>query len=434
MTPARLSFFAAIALLALGTLAAFLPALNSVWQIAAATLGVTVLIDALLAWRSRAPECTRNLMASLSLQTWSDAELVVRNPTGRDCYLRVYDHHPEQLDAEGLPAELLLPAGKSATITYRIRPRRRGEIELHTCDIRVRSALGFWWRRHRLAVSSAVRCFPNYSSVSALLEYEALGGFQEVGLRFSRRRGEGIEFHQLREYREGDSLRAIDWKATARRSTLISREYEDERDQNVILMLDAGRHMLTRDGELSHFDHALNAILLLSYVALRQGDAVGVATVGAGRPWLPPRKGASAINGILNHVYDIEAQPVEVDYAAAATELSVLQRRRSLIILVSNVREEDTSDLRRATALLRRRHLVMVTSLRERVLDDTIQAPVRDHQSALTFAATERYLEARRQAQNLLAARGVIVDDCLPDQLPATITNRYLAIKRAGAL
>ena len=98
------------------------------------------------------------------------------------------------------------------------------------------------------------------------------------------------------------------------------------------------------------------------------------------------------------------------------------------------MREEDTSDLRRATALLRRRHLVMVTSLRERVLDDTIHAPVRDHQSALTFAATERYLEARREAQNLLAARGVIVDDCLPDQLPATITNRYLAIKRAGAL
>ncbi|MEO0617560.1 MAG: DUF58 domain-containing protein, partial [Pseudomonadota bacterium] len=354
MKPARLLFVAAIALLVLGLLAAFVPELNAVWQTAATVIGFTALIDAVLAWRGAAPVCTRNLQGSLSLQTWSEAKLIVRNPSGRDWYLQVYDRHPEQLDAEGLPAELALSAGKSATITYRIRPRRRGQIELSSCDVRVHSAMGFWWRRHRLAVPSEVRCFPNYSSVSALLEYEALGGFQEAGLRLSRRRGEGIEFHQLREYREGDSLRAIDWKATARRSTLISREYEDERDQNVILMLDAGRHMLTRDGELSHFDHALNAILLLSYVALRQGDAVGVATVGAGRPWLPPRKGASAINGILNHVYDIEAQPVEVDYAAAATELSVLQRRRSLIILVSNVREEDTSQQCRGATQVRR--------------------------------------------------------------------------------
>ena len=106
----------------------------------------------MVSWRSAAPQRTRNLMASLSLQNWSDAELVVRNPTGRDLMLRVYDHHPEHLDAEGLPAALMLPAGKSATITYRIRPRRRGQIALSSCDIRVRSALRFWWRRHRLAV------------------------------------------------------------------------------------------------------------------------------------------------------------------------------------------------------------------------------------------------------------------------------------------
>jgi uncharacterized protein (DUF58 family) len=105
-------------------------------------------------------------------------------------------------------------------------------------------------------------------------------------------------------------------------------------------MIDAGRRMLAKDSELSHFDHTLNAMLLLSYVALRRGDSVGIMTIGAGGAWLPPRKGPEAINGLLNHVYDVQPSPEEVDYLAAATELVVKQRRRSLIVLLTNVRDE----------------------------------------------------------------------------------------------
>ena len=257
---------------------------------------------------------------------------------------------------------------------------------------------------------------------------------QLAGVRLNRRRGEGIEFHQLRDYREGDMLRSIDWKATARMGRLIAREYQDERDQQIVFMLDAGRRMLAKDGTLSHFDHVLNAMLLLSYVALRQGDAAGVMTVSDTRRWLPPRKGADAINGLLNHVYRIQPRPVEIDYVGAATDLVVRQRRRSLIVILTNVREEDSEDLRMATDLLKRRHLVILASLRERALDDTLARSVHSFDDAVLFAATNQYLDARRESQKLLRAGGVFVEDCLSQELPAAITSRYFAIKRAGIL
>ncbi len=136
----------------------------------------------------------------------------------------------------------------------------------------------------------------------------------------------------------------------------------------------------------------------------------------------------------MNHVYDVQPQAVEIDYVAAATDVAVRQRRRSLIVLLTNVREEDSDDLRVATDLLKRRHLVILASLRERALDDVLAHEVHGFDDALTYAATNQYLEARRESHKLLRARGVFVDDCLSNELPAAITSRYLAIKRAGML
>ena len=311
---------------------------------------------------------------------------------------------------------------------------QRGEFEFPRCELRVMSPFGLWWRRRFVETSSVVRVYPNYSTISKLLAFEVDNKLQLTGVRMSRRRGEGIEFHQLRDYREGDSLRSVDWKATARMSRLIAREYQDERDQQIVFLLDTGRRMLAKDAELSHFDHALNAMLLLSYVALRQGDCAGVMTAGPQRSWLPPRKGVGTINSILNHVYDINPQPVEVDYLAAATELAVRQRRRSLVVILTNVREEDSESLFAATGLLRRRHLVILASLREGALDEVLEHPVSSFDDALSYSGANQYLEARRESQDLLRARGVFVEDCLCEQLPAAITSRYLAIKRAGML
>jgi len=249
-----------------------------------------------------------------------------------------------------------------------------------------------------------------------------------------RRRGEGMEFHQLREYRQGDALRAIDWKATARTGRLISREYEEEKDQRVLLVVDCGRRMASKDGELSHFDHTLNAALLLAHVALRQGDAVGMLTMGGVGRYCEPRKSVGAIHAILNQAYDIEPTLAVPDYQQAARDVMARERRRSLVVLLTNLRDEDDESLASALGLLRTRHLVVLASLREAILGRALTARVDSFDRAVTHAAAADYLAGRERAFRRLGNAGAVTLDVEPEQLPIALVNRYLGLKREGRL
>ena len=166
---------------------------------------------------------------------------------------------------------------------------------------------------HRVASSATAprcACIPTSPRWPRLAGLSVELASRSVGARLQRRRGEGTEFQELRDYRVGDSLRKIDWKATARSSRLISREYRDERNQQVVLMLDCGRRMLAQDDQLAHFDHVLNASLALASIALRQGDAVGMlACSGQQQRWLPPQQGSGGMDMLLGAGYDLQAMP-----------------------------------------------------------------------------------------------------------------------------
>ncbi|MEM8983845.1 MAG: DUF58 domain-containing protein [Pseudomonadota bacterium] len=435
MIPGRGLLLLAGTLLAAGLVGALLPALAPLWPWMAAGAAFIGIVDAALVWRLTPPRCERQVPGSLSLATWASVGIELSNDSeSQTIVAQVYDHHPATVIARGLPQNVRIAPGRFALLSYEVRPVERGPMSFERCECRLRSPLRLWWRRVRVGEATPVRTYPNYSAISKLLAYEVDNRIQAAGLRLSRRRGEGIEFHQLRDYRDGDGISSIDWKATARVSRLITREYQEERDQQVVFLLDAGRRMLAQDDELGHFDHALNGMLLMSFVALRQGDSVGVMTIADKRTWLPPKKGIGTINSLLNHVYDVQPKPIDVDYIGAATDIATRQRRRSLIVILTNAREEDSHDLRTATSLLRRRHLVIVASLREQILDQALEQPVNEFNEALRYAATSRYLGLRRESQNILRSQGVYVEDCLCHELPAAITNRYLAIKRAGAL
>jgi len=243
-----------------------------------------------------------------------------------------------------------------------------------------------------------------------------------------------MEFHQLREYREGDSLRQIDWKATARMRRLISRDYQDERDQQIVFLLDCGRRMRARDGDLSHFDHTLTAILLTAYVALREGDAAGLLTFAGEERWLPPRKTGAGMDAFLQTLYDLQPATGATDYLAAARALMTRVRKRSLVVLVTNLRDEEDETLLPALQLLRARHLVLLANLRERALEQTLEEPVRDFDDALLHGAVHEYLDQRKRSFERIHAQGILSLDVLPMQLPVTLVNRYLALKRGGAL
>ncbi len=391
-------------------------------------------MDGLLLQRRGPFEVARAVPSSLAVGVAQRAELAIQNRDRRPVALQVFDHYPANLAIRGLPRELTLAPGERASFDYELRPLARGRVQFGFVELVVRSRLGLWRRRVIAGAKQEVRVYPNFRAVARYELLAAENRTGELGIRRRPRRGEGLEFHQLREYREGDSLRQVDWKATARLRRAVSREYEEERDQQIVFLLDCGRKLHARDEALSHFDHALDAVLLLAHVALRQGDAVGLCTFSGERRFLAPRKGTAQLKRVLNAVYDLESSARASDYSAAAQALAKSLHKRALVVVVSNLRDEDHEELLAAARLLGRRHLVLVASMKERALAQALAAPVRDLDSALTNAATHQYLLARRLAHERLRKAGVLALDAEPQQLAIALVNGYLDVKRAGVL
>lgn len=247
-----------------------------------------------------------------------------------------------------------------------------------------------------------------------------------------------MEFAQLREYREGDAMRQIDWKATLRVGRMISREYQEERDQRILLLIDCGRRMAARESashDLSHFDHALNASLMLAYVALSHGDRVGLMTLGGPERYLACTHSAGSVNLVLRETFDLQPTLQASDFEAAAQALLRRERKRSLVVLMTNLRDEDDQNLLAAARLLGRHHLVLVASLREAVLDAACEAGVpSDAGAAATLAAAIDYRHRRAATLRRLQAAGVLCVDVRPQDLAVETVNRYLAVKAANRL
>ncbi len=432
--PSRRLLALIAALLVLAIVAAIWPAAEPVLRVGAGVFVVAALMDALELARVRELAGERRVPGSLPVGVWHRVPVRIINGARASRRIRVYDHHPGAFDSRGLPQEVRIAPGHWAELHYEVCPLERGEHRFGRIETRVGSPLGLWERAMRFGEEAVTRVYPNFSALTnfALL---AIGQrLSQIGVLQRRRRGEGLDFHQLREYREGDAQRQIDWKATARTGKLISREYQDERDQQVVFLIDCGRRLAARDGELAHFDHVLNAALLMAYVSLRQGDAVGVLTTGGHSRFMAPRKSAATVNLMLNLLYDLQPTLMTTDYYAAALDLTRRIRKRALIVILSNLRDEDEDTLSPALRLLARRHLVLFASLREAILGRALTTHVDAFERALTHAAAADYLHQRALAFRRVERWGALVLDVEPAQLPIALVNQYLEIKRSGWL
>ncbi len=424
-----------IALLAVAGLApVFYPVAVPLWWITLALIAGLALVDGVSAWRRRDPEVQRRLPGSLALGVSESVVVRLRHVGNATLTIAVYDHHPLTMQVTGLPQTVAIPPDQFVEVTYHVRPVVRGEAWFTGLQLRVRSPLGLWLRNLRLPLTESVRVYPNFAAVAKYTLLAADNRLDQMGIHRQRKRGEGQNFHQLREFRQGDALRQVDWKASARLRKLISREYQEERGQDVVFLLDCGHRMLARDGALSHFDHSLNAVLLVAYVALRQGDAVGFGSFSGDERWLNPVKGIRRINHVFNTLYDIQPTSQAPDYAAAATRLLLRQKKRALVVLITNLRDEDNADLLPAINLLRQKHLVLVASMREQALDVELEQAVTDFDQALRHAATRDYLQQREQAVDGIKSSGVLCVDVIPQELSVSLVNHYLDIKASGRL
>ncbi len=425
-----------IALLALWGLSGFAVLFAGValpaWQLAGAGIALLAILDAWWLRRRDTPLVTREIPEALPLGIEREVSLRVESMIRQR--IELFDLHPGGWPAQGLPQALALAPSTASTFSYRLRPVARGNAVFEGVQLRMASPLRLWKQSRIAGTPQRVRVYPNFAPLTRFALFSAEQASRLVGAHLKRRRGEGTDFNQMREYRIGDSLRQIDWKATSRSRKLISREYQDEKNQQLVMMVDTGRRMMAQEGELAHFDHVLNATLVVSYLALRQGDAAGFFASGGESRWVTPKRGMASIDTLLRASYDLQPQPVATDYLAAATELSLRQRKRALVMLVTNVRDEDIEDLLAAVRLLQKRHLVCVASLREKALDEAMDEDVRDLPGAIRAAALARYLEERTAAHEALRSHRVMVLDVTSDELPAALVERYLAVKRQGLL
>jgi uncharacterized protein (DUF58 family) len=397
--------------------------------------------SSVMAWRRSAPVLTRRLPAAFAIGVGRPVQLLIDTQGSDEWSCTLYDHADASLLTDVLPIQLTLPGGKRVETSYTAMPTRRGEVTFAPADVRVRSRWGFCELLERLGESDVRRVYPDFTQVA---RYGWLAGdrrLQEIGIKTYQQRGQGTDFKQLAEYQVGDAVRHIDWRATLRVGKPIVRQFQDERDQCVMLLVDCGRRMRADEREngigTSHFDQVLNAVMLLSYVALKQGDAVGAVTFGTPRGHgrsFAPRKGAHALNALMAELSNVEPTPTHSDYVAAAQDLLRRQHKRSLVVVITNFRDEDSAELGHALRLLRSRHLVLLASLRERIVGELLDQPLTSGDAAVEIASAHLYEQSRRDAFNRLATGDGTMVDAEPQRLGIELVNRYHAMKRAGRI
>lgn len=385
-------------------------------------------------WISPSPrqlQIERCVSEVLSVGATNPASLILTNQSGLMMTVSVHDDAGEMIEVDDLPRTVPVLARQGETVRYQLRPLRRGASELVAVSIRFSTVLRLWLRHETRPLSLSVRIYPD---IRAVYRYELMASrnrLAEIGVRVLRMPGQGREFERLREYRYGDEIRHIDWKATARQRELITREFNVERNQNVVLMVDCGRLMRNESGGISYLDQALNSAIMLSYIALGQGDNVSlVAFSNRIERFIRPVRGKPGIQTILRSTYDIQPSDNAADYNLALEYLTTVQRKRALVILITFVNDE--IQLQRISESLRVRSLpwlpmcvllqdVDLQSMAERVPVSLLEAY---HTSAAASIL-------HGQAQHVAALResGVMMIGTPPDLLTERLINEYLTIK-----
>jgi len=342
--------------------------------------------------------------------------------------VRLTDDAPGE--TEGLPVRIDLPGEGTTTVTYRLSVSQRGAHEFGPVTLRWRSPLGLFEGQRVVHLPGTVRVYPSFRQLRSwgLL---ARQDERRLPVRVRRRPGGENEFERLRPYVRGDSYRHVDWRATARRAQLITRDYGQESNQNVIFLLDAGRMMSARGTEMTAFDHALDAAVMMGQVALRHGDRVGLlAYDDTIRAWLPPKGGARTGSRLIRATYDLFPSLQEPDHALALRWLAQHVRRRSLVVMLTSVVDDVNAQAGRAIVdAMTGRHLPLVVWLRDTGLEALVDAPRRTRQQVYEAGAAAELL-ARREAQlQALRKRGALVVDAPPDKVTPRLLSRYLEIK-----
>ena len=343
----------------------------------------------------------------------------------------VRDGVSPELNPEPAQFTLYAPPRSRSVLHYVLRPRRRGAFAVEEVYLRARSRLGFWQRLLQYPAATMIHVYPDMKQLDQYALLARTNRLSLLGVRRTRRIGQDNEFERLRDYTIDDNYKRINWRATARRSKLTVQDYQTSQSQRLIFLLDCGRMMTNEAAGLSLLDHALNAMLMLSYVALRQGDAVGLVSFSDEiHSYIPPRGGMRQMNRLLHASFDRFPRLVESRYDQAFFYLASHCRKRSLVVLVTNIIDEvNANQVQRHLTNLVGCHLPLGVLLRDRRLFEAVEAEHPQGQQLWRAAAAAEILTWRRQVLADLQSKGVLSLDVFPEQMTAPLVNRYLEVK-----
>jgi uncharacterized protein (DUF58 family) len=415
----------------IGLLAPLYPFVKTWVLLADAVLLGIVLLDALTLPRRRKVRVERKGPSILSVGTTNPFRLVIESRMRRPIHVEVTESFPSSMEVKGLPARCWIRARAQHTVRFTVLPRRRGAFDVGRTYVRVTSLLGLWRRQFKLTIPHPVKVFPDVKVLNTYALLARRNRIDLMGFRKTRGRGSDVEFDRLRDYQPDDDYRRIDPFASARHRKLITREYEVSRNQNIFFMVDCSRLMAAESGGLSNLDHALNATLMMSYLALDLGDNVGLmAFDDRVRSLLPLSSGVRSKTAVLHALYDVHESPAEADYEAAFLTLNRRVRQRSLIVLFTNVMDAASFELVRPHLhLLLRRHLPLVLLLRDADLFELADAAPMDLQGFYARGAAAELANWRERLAGDLQKMGALVLDIDPVHTTPDLINTYLRIK-----
>jgi len=363
--------------------------------------------------------------------------LIVDNGSQLDIKLRIKDEFPPEMKlAESREVAFTSDAQSVAEFFYSLIPPRRGKYEFGRTSVRFRSRLGLVWCQTDLCEPQQVKVYPNMRRAREM-ELKALGARSFLAIqRRSVRRGEGREFESMRDYVRGDELRHISWTATARRSKLTTRQYQIERDQTVVIAIDAGRLMTGRIGDETKFDTAIHASLALMSACARARDNCGLAVFGRRvRKYLPPKRGIEHIDGVLEALHDLEPELIEPSYARAFQFIASNAKKRSFVVILTDLVDKDSSkDLLSSLKLLRPRHLPLVATIGDRDLNIAVSQTPHEIKDVFTQSAAEEIINQRETALRLVESMGGLAIDVTTQTLAPKLLESYLKVKERGLL
>lgn len=364
----------------------------------------------------------------LSLGTENTIWIDVRNRSRVDVRIEVKDEYPYQFDAKNpfLRARLL-PYSK-ATLKYTLIPNHRGSYQFGSINYRYSSPLGLVKKQKKHKSAEEIKVYPSLLDVRKYELTHKRSHLIETGIKRSFLRGQGTDFESLREYVPDDDIRWIDWKNTAKYDRPISKNYQTERVQNLLLLIDAGRMMATRIGSLTKLDHAVNASLILGYIATHQGDRVGILPFSDEIiSFLPPTK---QLNHIMEALYPIEAKLCEPNYRGVRRFISLNHRKRSLIVVFTDLSDtQSSSSLFSCISALSRHHLTLVVALNDPQLIETAQLIPPDSLAAYEKGVANSILLEREQILSRLLKKGALTLDVSVERLSVAVINKYLEVK-----